>query len=88
MKKIISFCLWGDNLKYTVGASKNAELAKKIYPDWICRYYVGTCVKNQILFCLEEYDNVEIIVKEKSGNWESMFWRFETTYDEIGRAHV
>ncbi len=34
MNKVISFSLWGDNPKYTIGAIKNAELSKTIYPDW------------------------------------------------------
>ena len=38
MKKIIAFSLWGDQPKYTVGAIKNADLAKEIYPDWTCRF--------------------------------------------------
>jgi len=37
MKKIISFSLWGDNPIYTQGAIRNAELAKEVYPDWVCR---------------------------------------------------
>jgi hypothetical protein len=49
MKKIISFSLWGDNPKYTVGAIKNAELALSIYPDWICRYYIGKSTPQEII---------------------------------------
>ena len=40
MKKIISFSLWGDIELYTRGAIKNAILAKTVYPDWICRFYI------------------------------------------------
>ena len=40
MKKIISFSLWGDTPTYTYGAIKNVLLAKRIYPDWICRFYI------------------------------------------------
>ena len=32
MTKVIGFSLWGDNPKYTVGATRNAQLARKIYP--------------------------------------------------------
>ena len=39
--KVISFSLWGDNTRYTLGALQNASLAKMVYPDWICRFYVG-----------------------------------------------
>ena len=36
-KKIISFSLWGNNAVYVLNALVNADLALKIYPDWICR---------------------------------------------------
>jgi len=32
MKKVVSFSLWGDNPIYNIGAIRNAELAKEIYP--------------------------------------------------------
>ena len=62
MKKIISFCLWGDNPKYTIGAIENAKLAKTIYPDWICRFYVSENVNQSIINKLIEL-NSEIIKK-------------------------
>jgi protein O-GlcNAc transferase len=40
MKKVISFSLWGDSYRYTVGAIKNVALARKHYPGWICRFYM------------------------------------------------
>ena len=76
MKKIISFCLWGENPRYTIGALKNAELAKKIYPDWICRYYVGKSTPLQIIKDLYERDNTEIFIMNENGDWSGMFWRF------------
>lgn len=39
-KKIISFSLWGNDKKYCHGAIENAKLAKDIYPDWTCRFYI------------------------------------------------
>jgi len=80
--KIISFSLWGSNPKYTVGALKNAKLAKEIYPDWICRFYCANDVPNPIIFQLEEMDNVELIFKGNVGDWTSMFWRFEPAGEE------
>lgn len=76
MKKIISFSLWGDNPKYTIGALKNANLALTIYPEWICRYYVAKSVPNDIITQLESLSNVEIIKMDEEGDWNSMFWRF------------
>ena len=49
MKKIISFCVWGNNPKYCIGAIKNAILAKQIYPDWICRYHCDKSVPKDII---------------------------------------
>lgn len=46
--KIIAFSLWGNNPKYTIGAIKNAELARKLFPDWVCRFYVGSSVSRII----------------------------------------
>ncbi len=76
MKKIISFSLWGTNPKYTHGALKNADLAEEIYPNWICRFYVGTSTPSDIITQLESKKNVEIVRMEEEGEWNSMFWRF------------
>ena len=80
--KIISFSLWGNNPKYTVGAIKNAELAKEIYPGWVCRFYCASDVPNPIVFQLEDMDNVEMVFMKKPGDWTSMFWRFEPAGEE------
>ena len=76
MKKIICFSLWGEDEKYTVGAIKNAELAKTVYPDWVCRYYVGKSVPLDITNDLIKRDNTEVFVMNTAGDWTSMFWRF------------
>lgn len=82
MNKTVSFSLWGNNPKYTVGAIKNAELTQKYFKDWKLKYYVGNCVPNPILYALEEFSNVQIIQKGDSGDWTSMFWRFDACYDD------
>lgn len=81
MKKVISFSLWGENPKYTIGAIKNAELAKFIYPDWTCRFYCGKSVPEEILKKLEIFNNVEIIKIDEDGDWTGMFWRFYACED-------
>ena len=81
MKKIISFSLWGDNPKYTVGAINNAKLSQSIYPDWICRFYCGKSVPEEILKKLETFNNVEIIKMDEDGDWTGMFWRFYACED-------
>jgi hypothetical protein len=82
MKKIISFSLWGDNPIYTIGAIRNAELSKEIYPDWICRYYIGKSTPKVIIDKLNSFDNTEVIEMKFDGDWTGMFWRFYAAGDE------
>ena len=76
MKKIISFSLWGNAPMYTIGAIRNADLALSIYPDWVCRFYVGTSTPEEIIKQLESKSNSEIIRMKEAGDWTGMFWRF------------
>jgi hypothetical protein len=78
-KKIISFSLWGKLPKYNVGAIRNAELAREIYPGWTCRFYVGEDVSNEVKTSLLNL-NSEVI--EMGGcDWNSLFWRFYAAAD-------
>lgn len=79
--KLITFSLWGIDLKYLKGAIRNAELAKEIYPDWTCRFYVGKSVPYPFVHQLKSYDNVEVVEREEMGDWRGMFWRFEAASD-------
>lgn len=81
LNKIISFSVWGNNPKYTVGAIKNAELALQIYPDWKCKFFIGNNVPKEILEKLYSYPNTIFEFKTDIPDWTSMFWRFETSYD-------
>lgn len=81
MKKIISFCLWGNNPKYTTGAIENAKLAKEIYPNWIPRFYVGTSTDKAIVEQLKVL-NSEVVQMPEQGNWSGMFWRFYPASDK------
>ena len=76
MKKLICFSLWGDNPKYTVGAIRNAELAKSVYPGWTTRFYCGTSVPQDIISELLKLE-AEIRIMNVPGDWSGMFWRFE-----------
>ena len=76
MKKIISFSLYGWDYKYFAGAICNAELAKIIYPDWICRFYCGETVPEQIINQLKEFENVEVVHMLENTKYSYMMWRF------------
>jgi len=81
MKKVISFSLWGGDPRYTLGALQNANLAKIVYPDWRCRFYVGTSVPNSIIELLRQFNNVEVVSMLERGDWTGMFWRFLVASD-------
>lgn len=76
MKKIISFCLYGHDPKYTIGSLCNVELAKIIYPEWICRIYYGKSVPTDIIERLSNYDNVELVHMDEDNKTSYMTWRF------------
>jgi len=81
LKKIISFSLWGTDPKYLAGALKNIVLAKTIYPDWICRFYISADVPSVFSSSLWIYSNVEVVRKQEFGDWKSLFWRFEPIFE-------
>ncbi|MFW6281310.1 MAG: hypothetical protein ACOC1O_00770 [bacterium] len=82
MKEVISFSLWGDNPKYTIGALKNIECRDYYLPNWICRFYVHTSVPDDIIKEIKNKNNCEIIEKTEQPSKQKMdnpgmFWRFE-----------
>lgn len=59
--KVISFCLWGSEPRYTVGLIKNIELASIFYPDWVCWVYIHHLVSRDIFDFLLTCKNVKTI---------------------------
>jgi hypothetical protein len=45
--KYVSYSLWGDNPIYCVGAIKNMNQIKEIYPDWQMIIYYDNTVPEQ-----------------------------------------
>lgn len=76
MKKIISFSLWGNDPKYTIGAIENAKLVSTIYQGWVGRFYCGKSVPEHIINTLKDMPNTEVIMMDVDGDWSGMFWRF------------
>ena len=84
MKKIISFSLWGDDPIYNIGAIRNAELSPEIYPDWICRFYLGDNVPKETEEKLKQFDHVELVKVDEKNDWLSTVWRFYAVDVEDG----
>lgn len=74
MKKIISYSLWGNNPKYTIGAIKNVNLAEIFYPGWVCRFYCSSNVPEEII--LELQKKSEVIICDDTPDWTFATKRF------------
>lgn len=81
MKKIISFSLWGNNPKYTIGALYNAESIIDVYPGWIARFYIGSSTPSNVANKLEKLGS-EVVHINEPGDWKGMFWRFYPAGEE------
>ena len=60
-----------------MGAIHNAQVAKKIFPGWVCRYYTDGTVSRDIMNKLKAEGNTEFVeIKDIGGGIAGMFWRF------------
>lgn len=70
----ISYSLWGDNPLYNIGAIRNSEQIKEIYPNWkMVLYYNNTVPQTTIA---ELKNNSVICVDVTDLKLYGMFWRF------------
>jgi len=81
MKRIISFSSWGDRPGYTTSCIDNAELARKHYPGWICRFYCDPRVPKDVKARLLDLGS-EVVDKPLSDDFLGLYWRFEPMYDD------
>lgn len=85
-KKVISFSVYGQKNVYTLGAIKNIEVAKEVYPDWICRFYCSKDIPNlNELKSLAEAGKCEVIVLDSK--IFPMYWRYFAS-DDPSISHV
>lgn len=69
----LSFSLWGDQPIYNVGAIRNSELIKDIYPDWkMIVYYDDTVPTDTIT----ELKNNDVLLINSTNVPYGCFWRF------------
>ena len=73
MKRIIAYSLWGDDPKYTLGAIANVQGARKIFPEWITRFYCGMSVPKNIIEQLRG-NGAEVVLKDESSSFFGTFW--------------
>lgn len=59
-KNLISFSLFGNSPIYLEAAVMNTQLAAKLYPNWVCRFYVDESVPETAITRLQE-NGAEIV---------------------------
>lgn len=81
MKQVISYSLYGQQLRFLVGAIKNAQLAQVFFPGFTVRYYVGNSVPTWVRSTLALFPNVEQIPVDLPENSLARMWRFKAICD-------
>lgn len=79
--RVIAFSLWGGDPRYTVGAVKNALLARRYFPEWRCRFYIDATVPPGIVARLQAMTNVDLVVRAERADFRATLWRFAAAAD-------
>lgn len=74
-KNIICFSLFGSLPRYCETAVLNVELAKQIYPEWTCRFYLDNSVPTDVVERLQN-SGAEVIHVGDNPKISGLFWRF------------
>jgi len=87
MKQAISFSLYGSDLRYSVGAIKNAIIAQQILDEeYDLIFFVGQSVPSWVISTLRLFPNVQIIQTDAPEDHTAKLWRFlacEIDYDFV-----
>ena len=81
MKQVISYSLYGNQMRFLVGAIKNAELAQRFFPGFTVRYYYGRSVPRWVLSTLNIFPHVELIKVDEPEDNIARTWRFMACTD-------
>jgi hypothetical protein len=77
---VIAFSLYGASPRYTVGALRNAEMAKHVYPGWTLRFYVDDTVPADIVGQLHHL-KAEIVRVPRGHDQSGSLWRLAAADD-------
>lgn len=75
-ENIIAYSLFGGLPRYCETSIINVDLAKEIYPEFICRFYIDETVPQQVRERLTAKGAQVVMVDEKQKQLSGLFWRF------------
>lgn len=76
-KKVIAFSLFGgENPKYIEAAVLNSELSPRIYPNWVCRFYVDSSIPRVVKDRLSQNGAEVYVCDETFKSIPGTMWRF------------
>ena len=75
-QNIIAYSLFGALPRYCETSIINVDLAKEIYPEWTCRFYVDDSVPQHIQQRLKDKGAQVIQVNDAQKAVSGLFWRF------------
>lgn len=74
-ENIIAFSLFGDQPRYCETLIKNIEVARELYPDWICRIYLDDSVPQHVWQRLQQ-PNSQLVDMSQEKMLFPTLWRF------------
>lgn len=81
MNQVISYSLYGNEMRFLVGAIKNAELAERFFPGFRVRYYYNRSVPNWVISTLNLFKDTELIRVDEPSSSIARAWRFMACID-------
>lgn len=81
--KVISFCLYGNDELYTIGAIKNAEAVKNLLPDWNSMFFCADDLSENVITEIKKHGGI-VVLMDHNESFTGMFWRFlPISYDNV-----
>jgi hypothetical protein len=80
-RNIIAFSLFGGDSKYCESAVLNVQEQPRVYPHWICRFYVDGSVPESILTRLQKGGAQIVRVEGSAALWPGPMWRLLALQD-------
>lgn len=74
MKKLITYSLWGNRPEYMVGAIRNSEMIKDIYPEWEGLFFIHKDVNPDVINKIK--NNSKVIIFNTEANHSACILRY------------